>query len=88
MTADELLALYWDGVLPVDPVKIARAAGVVVEHGEFSDGTVVEAVLRKGNPVIRVARGLGELRFRFAVAHSLAHVCLHRDLLRREDEPK
>jgi len=78
--ATAVLQSYWDGVLPVDPQKIARKLGVHIvqrsawdegwrgKSGHFHfDGTV---------PVIEYNTDEIETRQRFTIAHELGHFLL------------
>lgn len=85
--ASKFLRLYWDGSLPVDPVRIAQAAGVVVygrggptdPHYEFS------GFYRRfnGQPSIEFNITEAPVRQRFTIAHELGHFALG-----HEDSPR
>lgn len=80
MTPDELRLLAEQYEPPVDPVKIARTAGIAVyltdfkpEDGENIAGSVV---IHNGTPEIYVAKSHPHVRKRFTVAHEVAHIML------------
>lgn len=79
--ASEFLLEYWDGVLPVDPIKIARAAGVrVFARGgpgdpEFSYSGLYTPSTGAGH-TIQFNESEPVVRQRFTVAHELGHFAL------------
>ncbi|MBY4897284.1 ImmA/IrrE family metallo-endopeptidase [Cupriavidus sp. AU9028] len=77
-SAQPLLDRYWDHRLPVDPVAIARAAGVQVQAAHLgSDAGKLEIL--SGTPplpVIWISDTDAHLRQRFTVAHELGHFAL------------
>ncbi|HAS88554.1 MAG TPA: toxin [Desulfovibrio sp.] len=89
-SAKTILKEYWDGRLPVDPVRIAAGLGVRVEQsfGEITNNAGQplsgEFTLESGCPVIRYNATEAPVRQRFTVAHELGHYVLrhgprHRD---------
>ena len=81
MQAEEVLLHYWDGTLPVNPIQIAKTAGVDVKTKDFADTTWIESGLVNGKKTIFVSNVLakeGGKRLRFAVAHALGHCMLHK----------
>lgn len=73
--AKEILTKYWDRTIPIDPIKLAQAAGTMVipdpqlpTSGEFSyEGNI---------PVIHYKNTESNLRQRFTIAHELGHFIL------------
>jgi Zn-dependent peptidase ImmA (M78 family) len=80
--AIELLDEFWDGVLPVDPVRIAKALGVEVLD-VFLKQDVSGALLKKEgqDPSILLNAEDSKTRKRFTCAHELGHY------IRRASEP-
>ncbi len=73
--AKEILTKYWDKTIPINPIKLARAAGAVVEavpnlatSGEFK-------CVVKG-PLIKYRSTESNVRQRFTIAHELGHFIL------------
>jgi len=86
--ARELLARYWDRRLPIDPVKIASAAGVsVYARGGFGDGHYPYSGfyrrMENGVPALEFNMSEAPVRQRFTVAHELGHFALG-----HEDSPR
>jgi len=82
--ARDVLDRYWDRELPIDPVKIATAAGVAVYgRGGFDDPDYAYSGYYrkvKGVPSIEYNVGEAPVRKRFTVAHELGHFALgHED---------
>lgn len=82
--AQELLSRYWDRQLPIDPVKIATAAGVFVYgRGGWDDFNYpYSGYYRKYDGVPSIEYNVSEppVRQRFTVAHELGHFALgHED---------
>ncbi|QDH14093.1 ImmA/IrrE family metallo-endopeptidase [Formicincola oecophyllae] len=76
LTAEQVLLAYSDrGVLPIDPVTIARRAGVEVEPENFKDGVCGWYIPASGTsrPVIQYHWSGHENRQRFTIAHELGH---------------
>jgi Zn-dependent peptidase ImmA (M78 family) len=72
--ADTLLAEAWKGLLPVDPVTIARTAGLRVVDAELDENTMGALVKRPGqDPTIVINESDGKNRRRFTCAHELGH---------------
>ncbi len=74
--AKEILTKYWDKTIPIDPIKLARAAGVTVKavpnlstSGEFKK-CMVEG------PLIQYRSTESDVRQRFTIAHELGHFVL------------
>jgi Zn-dependent peptidase ImmA (M78 family) len=77
-TAQAALERYWDRQLPIDPVRIARAAGAVVRtdnsmrlldlSGSFDAQDEVQTICYNPDD--------SEVRQRFTVAHELGHMLL------------
>ncbi|MEW7849528.1 ImmA/IrrE family metallo-endopeptidase [Massilia aurea] len=82
--ARELLSRYWDGQLPIDPVKIATIAGIsVYGRGGWDDMDYSYSGYYKtlnGRPSIEYNVSEPPVRQRFTVAHELGHFALgHED---------
>ncbi|WP_144112032.1 ImmA/IrrE family metallo-endopeptidase [Paraburkholderia sp. BCC1886] len=76
--AQSFLSQYWDQQLPVDPVAIAKAAGVRVYTNPEMDryaGWFYEDE-QTGKPTIEFNSNDPLMRQRFTVAHELAHYAL------------
>ncbi|GAB2857162.1 hypothetical protein GCM10027277_26960 [Pseudoduganella ginsengisoli] len=82
--ARELLSRYWDGLLPIDPVKIATQAGIAVYGrggwGDFDYPYSGYYRIFNGMPSIEYNVSEAPVRQRFTVAHELGHFALgHQD---------
>ncbi len=82
--AQELLQRYWDHRLPIDPIKVATAAGIsVYGRGGFGDSNYPYSGYYKkydGIPSIEYNISEAPVRQRFTVAHELGHYALgHED---------
>lgn len=80
MKAEQVLERYWDGTLPVDPIKIAQSAGIDIKIQNFSDDTLTVTGLLKGKKTIVISQELvqrGGTVLRFAVAHAIGHAMMH-----------
>jgi Zn-dependent peptidase ImmA (M78 family) len=72
--ASKLLAEAWPGVIPVDPVHIARAAGLRVIDSPLEPNTMGALVTQPGqDPTIMINAADGKNRRRFTCAHELGH---------------
>jgi Zn-dependent peptidase ImmA (M78 family) len=72
--AVKLLKAAWGGAIPVDPVAIARAAGLRVLEAELDEKTLGALVKNPGqDPAILLNQGDSENRRRFTCAHELGH---------------
>lgn len=81
--AAELLEECWDGSLPIDPVRIAKALGVQVFNAPFKEEVSGALVKKEGkDPAIYLNRDDSKNRRRFTCAHELGH------FIRRSDEPE
>jgi Zn-dependent peptidase ImmA (M78 family) len=79
--AAKLLRIAWSGAIPVDPVAIARAAGLRVLEAELDEKTLGALVKSpEQDPTIVLNRHDGDNRKRFTCAHELGH------FVRRSDE--
>ncbi len=80
--AEELLDEYWDGTLPVDPVRIAKSLDVEVLDVFLKDN-VSGALVKKPeqDPSILLNANDSKTRKRFTAAHELGHY------VRRANEP-
>lgn len=84
MAPDYYLLKYWDRLLPIDPVKIATAAGVFVygRGGRDDVNYPYSGYYRKYEGVPSIEYNVAEplVRQRFTVAHELGHCALgHED---------
>jgi Zn-dependent peptidase ImmA (M78 family) len=72
--ASKLLAQAWHGLIPVDPVSIARVAGLRVVDAALDDNTMGALVKQPGqDPTIMINEKDGRNRRRFTCAHELGH---------------
>lgn len=72
--AAKLLGAAWTGAIPVDPVAIARAAGLRVLDAELDEKTLGALVKNPGeDPVILLNQSDSPNRRRFTCAHELGH---------------
>jgi len=72
--AAKLLKAAWGDLVPVDPVTIARTAGLRVLEAELDEKTLGALVKNPGeDPVILLNQGDGANRKRFTCAHELGH---------------
>lgn len=72
--AAKLLKVAWTGAIPVDPVAIARAAGLRVLDAELDEKTLGALVKNPGqDPVILLNQSDSSNRRRFTCAHELGH---------------
>lgn len=80
ISPDELRLSAGQHMPPIDPVKIANAAGVSVYLNDFGpeDGENVAGsiVIQNGRPKIYVSRKDSFVRQRFTVAHELGHLAM------------
>ncbi|WP_423597015.1 ImmA/IrrE family metallo-endopeptidase [Roseateles sp. MS654] len=86
--ARELLTRHWDRHLPIDPVKIASAAGVsVYARGGLGDSHYPYSGyyrrMENGVPTLEFNVTEAPVRQRFTVAHELGHFALG-----HEDSPR
>ncbi|MGY2267671.1 ImmA/IrrE family metallo-endopeptidase [Pseudomonas sp. SDO5561_S422] len=77
-TAQAVLDQYWDRQLPVDPYRIARAAGASVEPDYGMSAHDLSGCFDVVNniPVIRFNPDDANVRQRFTIAHELGHMFL------------
>ncbi len=76
--AQTTLIRYWDRSIPVDPAKIARAAGASL-FADFSmptQGLNGSFIIDDGVPAISFSPDDPWVRQRFSIAHSLGHMVL------------
>jgi Zn-dependent peptidase ImmA (M78 family) len=72
--AAKLLHATWSGAIPVDPVAIARTAGLRVLEAELDENTLGALVKQPGqDPTILLNESDSENRRRFTCAHELGH---------------
>lgn len=72
--AAKLLHATWSGTVPVDPVAIARTAGLRVLEAELDENTLGALVKQPGkDPTILLNENDSENRRRFTCAHELGH---------------
>lgn len=73
----EVLRAYWDGKLPVDPFRIAKAMGIVVRAEYKLEGDISGMIEYQGTtPVISCNLADPFVRQRFTVAHEIGHFAL------------
>lgn len=77
--AARVLSSYWDGVFPVNPVALARAAGASVFVAELGEDTYGMLVGDAAGQNIYVDRDQPPSRRRFTVAHELGHLVCYID---------
>ena len=74
-TATQVLDAHWDGTLPVNPVKIAAAIGVLVRNNDsMPESGIIE--LTDSGPVITYNGSEIAERKRFTIAHEIGHFVL------------
>lgn len=79
--AVELLQECWDGSLPVDPVRIAKALGIEVLDAALNEDVSGALVKKQGfDPLILLSSRDSSNRKRFTCAHEIGH------FIRRSDE--
>jgi Zn-dependent peptidase ImmA (M78 family) len=72
--AAKLLRATWGGAIPVDPVAIARTAGLRVLEAQLEENTLGALVKQPGqDPTILLNENDSENRRRFTCAHELGH---------------
>src|ERR1700684_1249177 len=72
--AAKLRDAVWAPVIPVDPVAIARNAGLRVLEAELDENTMGALIKQPGQePTIMLNQNDGENRKRFTCAHELGH---------------
>jgi Zn-dependent peptidase ImmA (M78 family) len=72
--AAKLLTAVWGGAIPVDPVSIARTAGLRVLDASLDENTLGALVKQPGqDPTILINESDSENRKRFTCAHELGH---------------
>lgn len=72
--ASRLLAQVWRGLVPIDPVSIARRAGLRVVDAALDDSTMGALVKEPGqDPTIMINDKDSLNRRRFTCAHELGH---------------
>ena len=77
-----LLDEFWDGILPVDPVRIAKELGLEVLEAHLKKDVSGALVKKEGrDPSILLNAEDGKSRKRFTCAHELGHY------IRRSSEP-
>ena len=72
-TAKDILNLYWDGYLPVDPIDIAVQMGVELNPNPFLDHSGHFRFDSNGAPTIDYNNTESKNRQRFTIAHELGH---------------
>jgi Zn-dependent peptidase ImmA (M78 family) len=81
--AGELLDDCWDGVLPVDPVRVAQSLGVKVLDVYLNEDVSGALVKEQGaDPSILLNANDSRNRKRFTCAHELGH------FIRRTEQPE
>lgn len=72
-----VLDQHWDGTLPTDPVKLARALGVSVFSAQLGDDTWGMIIGSDDSADIYLDRDQPLVRYRFSCAHELGHYVDH-----------
>lgn len=85
MNATDVLELYWDGTLPVDPIKIAEKVGIKL-YDKNINNDLGGYIHNKITPEIHVNNKLNETCKRFAIAHMLGHFFLGHDINIEQDD--
>jgi Zn-dependent peptidase ImmA (M78 family) len=76
--ASELLEEFWDGRLPVNPIRIAMSLGIKVFNASFEENVSGALVKEKGaDPSILLNSKDSRHRKRFSCAHEIGHF-IHR----------
>ena len=81
--ARRLLAQHAVRTVPVPVERITRSLGIRVEYAPLDDELSGLAHIRDEVPIIGINALHAPSRQRFTLAHELAHVLLHRDMLER-----
>ncbi len=71
--ARQVLSEFWDGSLPINPVKAAEHFGIEVRRTNDDDSCSGSAFMDDGQKVIEYKNSEFSLRQRFTVAHELGH---------------
>lgn len=77
--ASDVLAHYWHGVIPVDPIAVAKNMGVKCLYGDLGSNVSGKLERRGGSATIFVDDEEHLHRARFTVAHELGHYVDHRN---------
>lgn len=72
-TAATVLEVHWDGMVPVDPILLARALGVSVFNSELDDDTRGMLIGSNGSADIYLNPNQPYVRHRFLCAHALGY---------------
>jgi Zn-dependent peptidase ImmA (M78 family) len=81
--ASELLEEFWDGRLPVNPIRIARSLGIKVFNASFEEDVSGALVKAEGSdPSILLNSEDSRHRKRFTCAHEIGH------FIGRAEEPE
>lgn len=72
--AEEVRRVYWDGNIPVDPVRIAKSMGIEVLNAALTERVSGAIIKKQGrDAIIFLAEGDSTQRKRFTSAHELGH---------------
>jgi len=71
--AEETLKNYWDGSLPVDPVKMAEAMDITVDFAKLKAGISGAIVVQSGEATILIDESENYGRQMFTCAHEVGH---------------
>jgi Zn-dependent peptidase ImmA (M78 family) len=64
--------------VPIDPLVLAKRAGITVNNAKFSDSNVAGMIIKRGTDVSILVNGDdAPFRKRFTIAHELGHYFLH-----------
>lgn len=80
--AAAVLDAHWDGVIPVDPVLLARALGVSVFNSQLGDDTWGMIIGSGESADIYLDSDQPYVRYRFSCAHELGHYVDHQSDLK------
>lgn len=86
MTATQVLETYWNNTAPIDPEKIAKNIGIIVEYKPLGDK--ISGLIKKNSSQqieIHINKLFSEERQRFIIAHELGHYFSSEDFEQFED---
>ncbi|MCW5322583.1 ImmA/IrrE family metallo-endopeptidase [Verminephrobacter aporrectodeae subsp. tuberculatae] len=75
-TAQQILDAYWDGMLPINPIKIASAMGIKVKSDPFLPESGSVEVIDGTVHITYNSAEQSNPRWRFTVAHEIGHYAL------------
>lgn len=78
LAAERVRKLYWNGLFPIDPVKIAASMGVKVLKSELPPEVSGAIIKQQGqDAIIYLSADDSDQRKRFTCAHELGHFYQH-----------